>query len=515
MNKSKIIVYVMFLAFILFPVNSKPLYVLIFENLVTYLNLLLELSWRMSLFMAFNCFVMIGFLIWLFPFSFYYWSKAINEFESLNALRDRARKHKDIPKVAVVIPAFNEEKTIVQTIRSCQLQSWKPSQIIIVDDGSTDGMLDLLVKEFKLVRKNNLTFPQTLRQKGIVEARYSNGNITLISKENAGKGFALNCGFDEIDRRSIEYACIFDADTIASPEGIMGLVYPMVEDKDLVLTSGRNQVINGCQVLDGEVINVGITWNPLILSQIKEYINDLVSKAFGNAIDASTVLIGNFSAYRVDVVYHPSVQGFDNRGLTEDYDYNFGIQACRKIRRDDESKGDWKVRTILNAQGWTQAPHSLSGIYNQRLRWSGGILDTLMRGWDAWLLRPMRTITTFHLIKALIFPVMFVANFLLIPFAIYFWLTHPEGHLIKDLVLYFYLPAYVIRFVLETVLHNYIDWKYIRNYEKPSTYVFLALVKMAFGYVYNSILLVCNAVACWRLFKGTGKWGKMERTKVD
>ena len=352
MNKSKIIVYVIFLAFILFPINSTPFYALIFENLMYYLNLLPDLDVIMYVFMATNCLLMAGFIFWMFPFSPWYWSKSIDEFESLNALKERARKYKDIPKIAVVIPAFNEEKTIVQTIRSCQHQNWKPRQIIIIDDGSTDKTAELVINRFNLKRRFYVKQKPRLPQKGAVTAIYSNGIITLISKVNAGKSYALNLGFDYINR-STEYACIFDADTISHEEGVMGLIYPMVEDRDLVLTSGRNQIVNGCHVIDGKVVQVGVTKNPLILSQIREYLVDLVSKAFGNSLDAQAVLIGNFSGYRIDAVY--KLNGFADRGMTEDYDYNFHVHA--------EKVG--KIRAILTAQGWTQGPHSLSGVFNQ------------------------------------------------------------------------------------------------------------------------------------------------------
>ena len=510
MNKTKIIVYGMFLAFILFPVDATPFYALLFENMISYLRMLPELDWIMALFMATNCLLMFVLITWMFPFAFYYWSKVIDEFESLKKLEGRAKQYKDIPKVAVVIPAFNEEKTIVQTVLSCQAQTWRPSQIIIIDDGSTDGMVKTLISKFGLIRKNLLTFPYTLNQKGRIIARYSGGNITLISKENAGKSFALNCGFDEV-RKDTKFTCIFDGDTIANPEGIRNLVYPMIEDEDLVLTSGRNQIINGCNIADGKVTKVGTTWNPLVLFQIREYIYDLINKAFENRIDAQTILTGNFSAYRMSTVYHPNILGFDGRGLTEDYDYNFSVHTTRKVLNEN----GWKVRIILNAQGWTQAPHSLYGLINQRARWRGGILETLKRNKKSPLNGPMNFVISVARFRVAILPLLVFVGFTFIPLAVYAWFTNPYGYLVKDLILYFYAPAFVVKMLTDLIVYNYVDWKYVRNYDKPSTYAFLSLFRTIFGYIYSTILLYCLAIASWRLFKGTGKWGKMERTKVD
>jgi len=504
-SKSKLIVFITFAVFIFFPVKDTFLLGLMFENLVLYFSVLKYLDAWMLTFMLFNCWVMVCFLLWLFPFSFYYWNKAVDEFESLKKLRGRAKNiTTPTPHIAVVIPAFNEEKTIVQTIRSCQHQNWKPRQIIIIDDGSTDKTAELVINRFNLKRRFYVKQKPRLPQKGAVTAIYSNGIITLISKVNAGKSYALNLGFDYINR-STEYACIFDADTISHEEGVMGLIYPMVEDRDLVLTSGRNQIVNGCHVIDGKVVQVGVTKNPLILSQIREYLVDLVSKAFGNSLDAQAVLIGNFSGYRIDAVY--KLNGFADRGMTEDYDYNFHVHA--------EKVG--KIRAILTAQGWTQGPHSLSGVFNQRVRWSVGILDSLIR-YRKVAGRPDamgKFFVPVQMFKAIVFPIYFIANFSLIPLAIYLWMTNPHGHLVESVFMCFYLPAYIMKFVMEVGIHNYIDWKYIKNYNNASTYVWLAMFKMFFGYAYNSILLTCNAVAYWKYFWGTATWGKMERTKVD
>jgi cellulose synthase/poly-beta-1,6-N-acetylglucosamine synthase-like glycosyltransferase len=348
--------------------------------------------------------------------------------------------------------------------------------------------------------------------KGKIKKVYSNGNgdfeILLVSKENAGKGYALNTGFQFV---KWGFTCIFDADTIADPEGIMGLVYPMMKDNRLMITSGRNQIVNGCKVEDGEVTKIGLTENPLVLFQIREFLVDLISKAFGNSLNAQTVLIGNFSCYRTEMVHR--INGFCERGLTEDYDYNFDVHCLRmngeKIR----------IKAILTARGWTQGPHTLSGLFSQRLRWSTGILDSLIRHRKALFHERMgnmgKIMVPVQWFKAIVFPIYFVANFTLVPLGVYLWMTSPSGHLVADAFLYFYLPAYIMRFVLEVFVHNYVDLKLLGNYKRPRTYILITIHKMLFGWVYNSILLIANAFAYWRVLTGNQNWGKAERTKID
>ncbi len=92
----------------------------------------------------------------------------------LFAVVDRLRKRKLYPgaenyrpQVAVLIPAFNEEKVIARTIRSVVGSNYKQLRVIVIDDGSTDGTLEAA-------------------QAAVPEALVS-GRLTVLTKPNGGK----------------------------------------------------------------------------------------------------------------------------------------------------------------------------------------------------------------------------------------------------------------------------------------------------------------------------------------
>ena len=94
--------------------------------------------------------------------------------------------------ISVVIPCNNVESFIGSTVRSVLSQTLSPTQIICVDDGSTDGTRDIL-RDFEA--------------KG--------APLTVISQVNQGSNVARNVGLEHVEG---EYTQFLDADDILHPE---------------------------------------------------------------------------------------------------------------------------------------------------------------------------------------------------------------------------------------------------------------------------------------------------------
>lgn len=446
----------------------------------------------------------------------FYWQRVVSELKNLTARKKSILK--DMDSFSIIIPAYNEEKTILQTVFSCVAQAWQPEQIVIVDDGSTDDTSQLLIAEFgftKVTNTKNGLYKKIskLAKSKLVGSRvveiWASGKIILVRTVNGGKGKAMNTGLLFC---TAPYVCVLDADTIPDRRGFELLIAPMVKDKTVALTSGRNQFINGCRVERGGVVKSGFSKNPLLISQTVEFFKDLAVKALRNSFGAQTVLVGNFSAYRVSEI--ENLGGFAGRGLTEDYDYNLEVHRQRLKGRN------LRAISVLNARGWTQAPYSISGFFSQRSRWGAGVLDSMIRQRDIVFNRKAglfgMVFMPLQWLRVITFTFLFWLNYIVLPTIIYLSFTDPFVAIIfKDIILFFYLPVFIYQRVIEFSLMIAVDWKYIRSYNKLSEYFFLMLWNATGGLIYEELRGLSMLSGYFKTLLGTAKWGKSERTKVD
>jgi cellulose synthase/poly-beta-1,6-N-acetylglucosamine synthase-like glycosyltransferase/peptidoglycan/xylan/chitin deacetylase (PgdA/CDA1 family)/spore germination protein YaaH len=259
----------------------------------------------------------------------------------LLALIERLRDHKKrggvpgdyAPGVSIIVPAYNEEKVIVQTIASLLNQKYAgPIEIVVVDDGSSDETIDI-----------------------VREAYGSHPSVSAYRKENGGKASALNYG---IERAQHEIVIGLDADTIFDDDTVSELVQPL-EDPDVGAVAGNAKV--------GNRINLVTRWQAL------EYVTsqNLDRRAF-SLLDCITVVPGAVGAWRRSVVQQ--VGGFKEDTLAEDQDLTLAI------RRTGLS-----VAYADSAVAYTEAPDTLRGLAKQRFRWSFGTLQCTWKHRDAFL----------------------------------------------------------------------------------------------------------------------------------
>jgi cellulose synthase/poly-beta-1,6-N-acetylglucosamine synthase-like glycosyltransferase/peptidoglycan/xylan/chitin deacetylase (PgdA/CDA1 family) len=239
------------------------------------------------------------------------------------------------PTVAVIVPAFNEEKVIVQTITSLLGSDHPPNfEIVVVDDGSTDDT-------YRRVR----------------EAFADEPRVRLFTKPNSGKSDALNYG---VGRTSAEIVIALDADTIFARDTISKLVRHFADPK-VGAVAGNAKV--------GNRINLLTRWQAL------EYITsqNLDRRAF-NLLNCITVVPGAVGAWRRELVERAG--GFTHLTLAEDADLTMAIRKLGySIAYEDE------------AIGLTEAPDTLRGFIRQRYRWMYGTLQAAWKHIDA-LCRP-------------------------------------------------------------------------------------------------------------------------------
>ncbi len=233
------------------------------------------------------------------------------------------------PRVAVLIPAYNEETVIVRTIRSVLNSDYTNLHVIVIDDGSSDRTA------------------QVARQ--AYAAEIADGRVQVLSKPNAGKAAALNYA---LDRLTEEVYIGIDADTVIAVDAISKLV-PHFEDPMIGAMAGNAKV--------GNRVNLWTRWQAL------EYIT---SQNFERrALDlfhVVTVVPGAIGAWRTAPV--KAAGGYPLNTVAEDADLTMNLI-------EQGFKVDYEDRSLA----FTEAPIDAKGLMRQRFRWSFGTLQAVWK----------------------------------------------------------------------------------------------------------------------------------------
>src|SRR5690348_1779069 len=157
--------------------------------------------------------------------------------------------------ISLLVPAHNEENTIVDTVRSLQMLNYPQFEIIVINDGSTDRTLERLLDAYEL-RRVDRVFKRSLPTKplrGIYASPLVPG-LTVVDKERGGKPDALNIG---INLSRYPLFCSMDADSVIEEDALLKAVKPFMEFPDeTIAVGGIVRCVNGCTVKEGRVTRI-------------------------------------------------------------------------------------------------------------------------------------------------------------------------------------------------------------------------------------------------------------------
>jgi cellulose synthase/poly-beta-1,6-N-acetylglucosamine synthase-like glycosyltransferase/peptidoglycan/xylan/chitin deacetylase (PgdA/CDA1 family) len=313
------------------------------------------------------------------------------------------------PAVAVLIPAYNEEKVIVNTVRAALDSKYPKLRVIVVDDGSTDRTFEVASETFR--------------------TEVAEGKVLVLTKRNAGKASALNYGLAHVDE---EIFVGIDADTMIATNAICRLV-PHFENPEVAAVAGNTKV--------GNRVNLWTRWQAL------EYITSQnFERRALDVFGAVTVVPGALGAWRTQLVRDAG--GYHEDTVAEDADLTMSLlERGGRVYYEDR------------ALAFTEAPTRASGLMRQRFRWSFGILQAVWKhraafgrkGTLGWIALP--NIFIFQIILPLVSPfidLMFAFGALSYGVNRYF---HPEtAHPTEFLKLVvFFLAFLVIDFIASAI----------------------------------------------------------------
>jgi cellulose synthase/poly-beta-1,6-N-acetylglucosamine synthase-like glycosyltransferase len=257
------------------------------------------------------------------------------------------------PTLSVVIAARNERRDLPFALDAILAEDDQSDQILVVDDGSTDGTAEML------------------RQ------RYGD-RVQVLAKENSGKARSLNQALAMV--KSDVFVTI-DADTVIE-KGSLGAIRAAFANEP--------ELVAGCGVLK-PVCSRAPLGRAFELYQTFEYLRGFLWRVSWSRSNTLVLVSGAFAAFRRERL--AEVGGFDPRSLVEDYEVMFRLH-----RRSYEDRGEpLRARVIAGARATTDSPGKLRLFLRQRTRWFAGYIETMFRSADMVFDKKYGRLGSFHL----------------------------------------------------------------------------------------------------------------------
>lgn len=280
-----------------------------------------------------------------------------------------------VPPVSIIVPSYNEEKTVVNNIKSLLSMEYSQFEVVVINDGSKDDTLNVLIKAFDLKRvdKPHQQRIPTQKVKGVyISAKVR--NLTVIDKVNGGKADALNVGIN-----SCKYPLFtaIDADSILEKDSLLKVVRPFIDNPDkVVVTGGIVRILNGSKVENGFIQEVFLSKSPLVILQTVEYLRAFLFGRMGwSELNSILIVSGAFGVFKKEVIIN--IGGYSADTIGEDMEL---IMKVHKYMRQE--KKDYKIHFVPDPVCWTQGPEDIKSLKDQRIRWHRGLIDSLFNHID-------------------------------------------------------------------------------------------------------------------------------------
>lgn len=278
--------------------------------------------------------------------------------------------------VSIVIPAHNEEEWIVDSVAAALRLDYPQFEVIVVDDGSTDGTLAILKEKFGLEGYDRTYVPEY--RDGVVREIYrsrTRPNMTVISKSPGyKKAGAVNAG---LNVAKYKYVCIIDADTVMEPDALLKVMAHVHRDPEHVIGVGSYfGLSNGFWIEDGVILERNFSYRPILAYQNLEYIRTFIGNRIAwSRFNAMPIVAGGFGLWRRDVIH--DMGGFNPAFTCEDLEYTFRahdymVKNCQK---------GYRILMLPYISGWTEGPSRMRAFLVQRDRWQRVTNETVLRYW--------------------------------------------------------------------------------------------------------------------------------------
>ncbi|HPF20038.1 MAG TPA: glycosyltransferase [Syntrophomonas sp.] len=274
--------------------------------------------------------------------------------------------------ITIIVPAYNEEVTVVDSVKSLLSLDYQLYEIVVVDDGSSDSTSQKMIEHFdmKQIRRPINRAVKCKPVRAIYSTDQQKVPITLIKKENGGKADALNMG---INASKFPYFICMDADSVLQQDSLKEIMNTILEDNNIIAAGGLVRPSNGLKIMEGRVINYRLPPKILVAMQTLEYERSfLASRLLLDQFNGNLIISGAFGMFKKDIVIDAG--GYDHSTIGEDMELVVKLHVfCRANNRP------YLIKYAPDAICWTQVPERLHDLTSQRRRWHLGLFQSMWK----------------------------------------------------------------------------------------------------------------------------------------
>lgn len=413
------------------------------------------------------------------------------------------------PHLSLIAPAYNEALTIEENVKSLLSLNYNNYEVIIVNDGSKDNSMELLIKAYDLIPVDHSYHPQIQTKE--VKAIYKSKNqafkrLLVVDKQNGGKADALNVGINISD---YPYIVCVDVDCILDKDALLKLAKPYLEkseDNRVIATGGVVRIANSCVVKGGRLVKINVPKKLLPRIQVLEYLRVfLLGRMAWSKLEGLLLISGAFGMFDKEIAIKAG--GYNHKTVGEDMEL-----VVRMRRFMIEQKQKYTVSYIPNPLCWTEAPESFKILRKQRSRWTRGTMETL------WMHRKMFFNPRYKILGLLSVPywtffeylapiIEFLGLLITTAFAIWGILG-----LTFFLLLWLFVYTFAIMFSALALLTE--EYTY-HQYPKVRDFTRLLIGALLEPFFFHPFTVYAALRGNWEKIKGKKGWGDMIRTGFD
>ncbi|HEX8576918.1 MAG TPA: glycosyltransferase [Flavobacterium sp.] len=408
------------------------------------------------------------------------------------------------PRLSLIAPAYNESFTIQENVKSLLSLNYSNYQVIVVNDGSKDNSMEILITTYDLVLsgiKYNSKIP-TKNIKGIYVSRNAAyKKLIVVDKENGGKADALNVG---INIAQNPYVVCIDVDCILDKDSLLKLAKPFLESygKRVIATGGVVRIANQCIIKNGRLIEVNIPDKMLPRIQVLEYLRAfLLGRMAWGRLDGLLLISGAFGAFDKEIALLAG--GYSTETVGEDMEL-----VVRMRRYMLENKIPYTISYIPDPLCWTEAPEEFKIFKKQRSRWMRGTIETLSIHKKMFLnpkykILGMLSVPYWALFEFLAPAIEFIGLVITVVFII---LGLLNWHFFLLLMLFVYFFA-----ILFSVIGLYSEERTYHKYPKQSDFFKLLIAAFVEPVYFHPLAVYAALVGYKEKLRGSHGWGEMTR----
>ena len=423
---------------------------------------------------------------------------------------DELKKSPYVPGISIVAPAYNEEKTVITNVTSLLSLDYPDFEVVIVNDGSKDRTLELLIENFDLV-KVPYAYVEKIKTKpfrGLYKTKSSNPafkRLTVVDKVNGGtKADASNAGVNVVSNK---YFVCTDVDCVLDKYALYNIIWPtMRSSRRIIAVSATMRMSNGCIVENGQMVETHPPHDLIPLFQDLEYTRSfLVGKSALGRINAMQNVSGGFGMFDREIVIKSG--GYDGDSFAEDMD-----MVARMIRYMCDSGEDYRIVQIPQTCCWTEGPPNVKVLNRQRTRWGRGLFQFFTVHWDMLWNRNYRQYGMLTLPYIFIFELLapvieFLGYIMIISLIIH-------GAVNYNTIWIAFVGLYCFAQLLTTVIVSF-DLYVGTHFKRKRDYLWFAIASMLEPLLYHPLNVFFSLRGYLKHIAGTQMvWGNMTRKGV-